>query len=542
MVLNENNKDIYINYCMRLCMIGIKDNGIKIENISQLKGYVTEEISYALYNKKKYGSFNSLLVLSRNILMKEYKIGLINIEERLNLTKSGNEYFLKSLIEYYQIIFEFNINIRNGIEPIENKEKKLQEGKRLIDSSIKRYICDDMNISFAIYIKRMIEKFNFENRIKTDSKEKNTIIDIKNGNYENIDYLYNLYFKLMKKAVQNKSLLPEDKFNKFLYAYTKEKIDNYFSSNPTSTLRNYMSTFILRLADSSSEYLIIKYNLYFNDFYDESLELLFGIGNKMVDELLRKNKISNVVISYELKTYVKDRYKEHLEKCIKEGKVVSISGVLNKKAMSILKSYLKKEKKFQTEFDFELAKYGNLDEKEKQEAILLRDLKYLIEKAENKFIYYTEYENVRQKVEETYIKDIHAYVYKIIERLSQSSKLSKPETYISMRIFDDMKRFSVSTKRKFVSSCKVYDFEMSCNPIINDFISKQPECFDVDMFNSYVKRAIKSYIDAGSYKEDIRIYISKIISDYNYDFAKQLDEIISYEQDEVKVLRRPIIK
>lgn len=52
MVLNENNKDIYINYCMRLCMIGIKDNGIKIENISQLKGYVTEEISYALYNKK----------------------------------------------------------------------------------------------------------------------------------------------------------------------------------------------------------------------------------------------------------------------------------------------------------------------------------------------------------------------------------------------------------------------------------------------------------------------------------------------------------
>ena len=62
------------------------------------------------------------------------------------------------------------------------------------------------------------------------------------------------------------------------------------------------------------------------------------------------------------------------------------------------------------------------------------------------------------------------------------------------------------------------------------------------IFLEYMNSAFGNYIEKGSYFIDIRLYLKDVIDSYDYDFAKNVISIKDYQDSDIKVLKRPIIK
>lgn len=534
--LTKENKEIIREYYTSLYIILLKDMGIYEESMYK---QVYDNVSYMIYTYLKKGNIKVAFseYITRNIPIKKiYDIKLTHLSEKINLIRQGNLKYLETLIELYKIRFKLKISLTDLENKIEDKDKILDDGLLLIEETIKKYFLEELNYDFSVYVSSRINSFYFKNKIKTGFIEKNIVIDNKKGNDEERIKLYDKYYNFACKRIKNTTNLPEAKFNLLLRSLVNRNIDKYFDGKEKlSTLRNYFERIFGRL-NGESEQIIVKYNLLFNDFYEESISFIEKSINEYISTYIKENNINKISLVYRLKTKSNELARRYLDFCIDNKCYKPFKHWISKNIKQLLK-----EKKKVSCFDLDLAINGEAEDKKEQLEILREELSYLKERVKSKYIYYIDKDCVDLKIDTYYNNIINSYVNNII--VKQNFKRRPTSSYISTRLNEKAKDFSDYTKCKFE---KEKIDQMLCEQyrkMVVDYVRKKHLTNDERrIFFEYMNAVFGNYIEKGSYSIDIRLYLKEFIDSYDYNFAKNIIAIKDAEELGIKVLRHPVIK
>lgn len=535
--ITEENKYIIKKYYVDLYKICLNDYGINDEKAYEDINNYVDEIIYKYFNEPKSKKTFAEYIGNHNYIKRKYKASSINPKEKVRLIKQGNDNYIETLIKFYKIRLEYNISMLDLNSKIENKQKLIDDGKFLIKSSIEKYFNEKNNSDFVTYIQRILRHFYFKQGIKIYGGENDIVIDNINDINKDREELYDIYYKLLKKIIKNVVNFPEDKFDLFLNLYVKEKINLYFKNEKKeSTLRNYMESYIKR-SNSSDVKLLVEYNLLLSDYYNESIIFLQNKINIMIDEFIIKQRISSIILKWKLRKESLYIAKSYLDKCIENKMYYPYEPNISGKLTNILTDQTKL--KSTDDFNIELARNGNMEDKKIEFEILLEELSYLKELYKNKYVYYDDASIVAEKINNEYYRIVKSFVYDILD--AEFKKNYK--TYIANRLYEGLKRYSKTTENRFYKKGLVSEFNKYYNEIISSYIDKNNlNEEEMLIFVEYTKNAFRSYINRGSYDMDIRWYMKKIIDSYDFELAKNIFKIKEYENANIKVLKRPKIK
>lgn len=534
--LTKDNKEILRTYYINLYIIELKDMGIYKENMyDEVCNAVDYMIERYERNEMMKRSFPKHMT-NYNPLYRKYNINLILTGEKVKLIKQGQTKYLETLIDYQKNVFMLNYRLFVLKNNTKFNEELLEKGYQLIDNAIRKYFDEKVDTNFTTYLTRVTQDFYFNNNLKTESKERNIVIDNKNGNSSNREELYEMYYELSKKRIRNITNLPEEKFNKFLRKTVEIKIDNYFNdSEKISTLRNMFESFFNRI-DGKKEQIIVKYNLLFDDFYEESISFIENSINEYISTYIKENDIKSIGMLYRLRSFNRRYAKEYLDNCINENRYTPYKFYVTR-----IVNELVKPKKTGKSFDPEIVINGDEQTKEEQLELLKEELSYIKDVLKEKYIYYIDKDSVDKRIDNAYDKTITSYVDSMFEKKNYYKK--SPAAYISIMLNQNAKTYSNTTKRKFAKNNMEMLLVKQYNDIIENYIAAN-NLFseELDTFLEYMNTAFNNYIDKGSYTKDIRLYMKDIIDIYDYNFAKNIIAIKDAEELGIKVLRHPVIK
>lgn len=535
--ITEENKHIIRRYYINLYKIYLNDYGIYDEKAyDDVNNYVDERI-YKFLNENKSTKSFAKYIRNNNLIKRKYKVSFIPPKEKVELIKQGNYKYIETLIEFYKIRLEYNISMLDLNSKIENKEKIISDGNLLIKESVQKYFNKNSDRNFIVYMSHILRNLYFKNGIKFYDGETEIVIDSINDINKDKEELYDIYYRLTKKKIKNFINLPEDKFDLFLKSFVREKVDLYFKNEKKeSTLRNYMESYIRRI-DSSDIKQLVEYNIIFSDYYDESIIFLHNKTNIVIDEFIKKHGISSITLKWKFKKESLHIAKSYLDKCIKNKKYYPYEQNVSGKLTNILADETKVKET--DDFNIELARNGNIEGKKIEFEILLEELSYLKDLYKNKYVYYDDASTIEEKINDEYYRIIKSFIYDILD--DEFKKNYK--TYISNRMNEVFKRYSMNTKKKFDKNHMKEIYKIRCNDIVYDYVNQNKMTDEeYNIFIRYVNSAFENYIDKGSYDIDIRWYMKKIIDSYDFELAKNIFKIKEYEQNNLKVLRRPKIK
>lgn len=534
--LTKETKEFLREYYINLYIIGLKDQGKYEESMYD---EIKQAVDYMIERYQRHGNIKnsfSKFMTNFNPIHRKYKSRLILTSKKVELIKNGHEEYLETLIEHEKNIFKLNYRLFSLKNNTQISEEILESGLNLIDSSIREYFSKASVVRFNIYLSRIVQKFYFDNKLKTESMEKNIIIDNKKGKTDERQVLYDKYYSYACEKLKNTTNLPLEKYQLLLKTIINSRIDFYFEGkDKNSTLRNYLETFCTRLIDAP-EQTIVKYNLLFDDFYEESISFIDCSIKEYISTYIKEKNIKKISLMYRLTAFTKELAKDYLDLCIEEKRYIPF-----KPWISLCTNIFSKEQKTKSSFNFDLAINGNDEQKKTQLEILMEELAYLKDKAKEKYIYYTDKSSVDAKIDTCYNNIISMYINGII--IKKDFKRRNPSRYISTRLFDSLNNYSISTKRKFEKSGILQQlFEQYRKIVINYVIENNIIGNERSIFFGYMNSVFDNYIEKGSYSIDIRLYLKDAIDNYDYEFAKNIITIKNFEESEIKVLRRPVIK
>ena len=535
--ITKENQHIIKKYYVDLYKICLNDYGICDEKAyDDINNYVDDRI-YKYFNETKSKKSFSEYIGNHNFLRKKYNVSFLNPKEKVKLIRQGNYKYIETLIEFYKTRLEYNISMLDLNSKIENKQKLIDDGKFLIKRMVEKYFNEKNNSDFVIYMQRILKHFYFKNGIKIYGGENDIVIDNINDVNDDKEELYDIYYKLAKKRIKNSINLPEDKFDLFLEYFIKEKINLYFQNEKKEcSLRNYMESYIRRNSYLDIK-LLVDYNIFSSDYYDESVRFLHNKVNIIIDEFIKKHNISSITLKWKLKKESLYIAKAYLDKCIANKMCYPYEQNVSGKLTNILADETK-VKEFD-DFNIELARNGNLDDKKIEFEILLEELSYLKDLYKNKYVYYDDASTIEEKINDEYYRIIKSFIYDILDADFKKNY----KTYISNRLYEVFKRYSINTKKKFDKNHMKEIYKIRCNDIVYDYVNQNKMTDEeYNIFIRYVNSAFENYIDKGSYDIDIRWYMKNIIDSYDYEFAKQVLAIKEYKNANIKVLKRPNIK
>lgn len=532
--LNEITKPIIRDYYVNLYKIELNDAGIFSEEAyKEIDKYVDKVINRYIEKGYKTPSF-SKYIANYNFLHRKYNIRFISTDKKAKLVKKGHSNYINTIIDYYKMIFEYNIEIANLKEKIDKKDLILREGKVLIEKTVKKYFDIKINLPISKYMSNTMQLFYLNNNIKLCDSNNSIVIDNKKGDSNNRGILYDSYYKLALKRVNNICNLPKEKFELFIKEFVKNNINAYFEGEEkNSTLNNYTDNMLGRINKSQIK-MLVEYNLLFSDYYDESIIFLEEKASEVIKEFIKENNVTSISIKYILQKQNLCAAKAYLDRCIQNKKCFNFN--MHVKAM--LKVFISdyEDNKNQSNFDINLATNGDEEDRKIEFEILLNELSYLKDLYKNKYIYYTDFSEVNKKIEENYYKFVHFFIY---EKLSEGYKIDRtPSSYVSNRLSGFLKQFSKTTENRLYKKGLFFEFNECYNEIVSNYLRRNNLSEDEKLiFVDYVDNAFRSYINKGSYDIDIRWYMKNIIDGYDYEVAKYIFEIKKYEQNNLKVLR-----
>lgn len=493
--LTNENKEIirkyyYDMYELKLNMKGIYDS----KEIEKAKKFIDEKISLYLLNRSKKNF--SAYIADDKLDIRKPKIENISISKLFLEAKNGKLECTQYIIRYYQIILEYKINTKYN--NIANKEELIESGKKYVEEIIKKYVSKNKSTSLVNYMQAYVFPSFFEN---------NNL-----GTIDNLDRIYKNIYNSAINRIKYQGLLSSEEVQNFVMAYSKEKINNYIKNNGENKnkLIIYMETVISRLINycKDEEQTLIRYNRFFDNRYEDTLNYFYYKYRYLIDELVDKNDLSQV-LRYEI--IFKKVIKEYVDNNI--NKRITLSPNLLKVKLNELTKLNKKE----SNFNYDLARNGTKQDKREQKNILLEELEYMKNDFKDKYIFYTDKDSVDEKIDLAYKNSVTAYIDGITSK--------NPKSYVWTRMDQALKPFSELTRKKIDKSKLKVIYRKKAYNVVNSYIKyKNLSGKELDEFIEYCNVAFNNYINKGYY-ENIRLYMVNAIMKYDSKFNNEIQNI-----------------
>lgn len=497
--LTDENKEVIRKYYYEMykLKLEVKDE-YNEETYNELKDFVDYKIKSFLSNETKVKEFSNFFKNTYSV--KKIKTGTFPMATLIKKAREGNTKSIEYIIRYYQIKYEFNFMLNKDFS-----EEKIDEGKKEIETVIRIYFDNNMNIKLSTYIKRVI---NFE-------------LDDFLGDFDISDkkreILYRSNYYRAIKRFNYSGILTENEFNNYVFVYLKEKIDKYLEDKEKNELNlsNYVNVLIGRLVSYSSdeEKILIRYNKFFNNKYDETLEFLYNKYNYLLQRELKNNNITSPVKIIKYQNRFKIILEEYLNNKI-DGFVYTGEAYIVKN----LRNFILEQEKSPSKFNYNLTRNGTEEEKEEQKLIIMEELNYFKEHFKNKYIYFTDNDEVENRINNAFESIVLSYV--------NGTSTKEPMSYINTRMNQNLELFRKSKETKFIKNDTEHLFAKKCMPMIHNYINNNNLYGDEFIyFIDYCKSAFNYYVNSGSYKEDIKEFMFKVLISYDKSFSKEVSYI-----------------
>lgn len=535
--LTSENEDILREYYINLYIIELKDKDIYIESMND---EIIETVDFMIKRYKDHGDIKASFpkyMTNYNPIYLKYRIKLILTSKRVELIRNGETKYLETLIDYQKNVFRLNYKLFVLENNLEFNKEILEKGLDVIETSIRKYFDENIKTNFTVYFSGIVQKFYFNNNLKTESFEKNIIIDTKNGDTSNINELYEKYYSIASRRIENNTSLPEEKFQKFLRKIVEDKVDKYFcGEEKMATLRNNFEQFIFRL-NGEPQKIIVKYNLLFNDFYDESISFIEKSIKEYISTYIKENNINDVKIIYRLTSKVNKIAKDYLDSCKKSNRYNPFNTAI-KAAINALVNV----KPINVGFEAQNVINGDLYDKANEKEILREQLLHLKDIVKEKYTFYADEKAVDKKIDKDYNKIIESYINNMY--LTKRIPAGKPATsYIATRLSQNIKTYANSTKRRFEKNKTERALCFEYFSIINNYIEEHDfSDEELDVFYEYMGNTFETYVKKGSYNKELYVYLIELIDNYDQTAAKEIIETKKYIDSNINVLRHPKTK
>lgn len=498
--LTKDNKEIIRKYYYDMYILKLNIKGIyDLKEVEKVKNFVDEKIDTYLTGISNVEFYK---YISDGNHRKRRKFTLsISINDMLEKYKNGEDIYLDYIIRYYQILNVFNIN--TNYSHLENIGELIKSSNEYIENKINEYFKSNMSKDFVNYVcYDVIPSF---------------FVQCGLNKIENVDDVYKEYYHRTLDSIFYNGILTNEEKNNFVMAYLKDKIDNYLNNNSNDKfkLHNYMGVVSSRLTSffEKEERLLIEYNRYFNNRYDDTVNFFYHKYSYIVNDILKENKKDSLINSLKFGLKFKQFIILYLDNNIKGKLSLDVEKI--KKEFC---DFIFKDEKIKEKFNCDLARNGDEEEKEYQKNILINELMHLKDYYKEKYVYYTDDDKVNQKIDLIFNTYVDAYI--------NGNSTKAPSSYISTRIDKNLKDFKTKYEKLYKINDTEYLFARKCIPIIINYINNNNLSGDeFTYFIEYCKNAFNYYTNRGSYKEDIREFMFKIVISYDKKFSKEVSYI-----------------